>query len=126
MIGPPGETEAGSAGTQPCRGIAGPTVRRWTPARAPVDSCYRGRVTHPLRPSGLDSIPVGAFTGVPGETRNTRLWPVVRLSIEHQSHALINPVAWTATLRARMPTVASLYSRRKNPGSEPSPALRRP
>src|SRR5262249_44375982 len=34
----PGETEAGSAGTQPGRGITGPTVRRWTapgPGRTP-------------------------------------------------------------------------------------------
>src|SRR5581483_6800912 len=60
-VGKPGETEAGSAWTQPCRGRAGPTLRRWPPARAPVGSCYRVRV-FPARP--LRDAMVWASTGV--------------------------------------------------------------
>src|SRR5262249_62095001 len=50
----PGETEAGSAGTQPGRGITGPTVRRWT---AP------GPGGTPLGPAGATVLPGVLFDG---------------------------------------------------------------
>ncbi len=90
----PGETEVGSAGTQPNQGIARPTVRRWMQCRAPVGPRYRSHV-FPSRFFVNLGGTVRALTAC--AQRNTR-HHTRTTAIEHRSHASENPVARMATL----------------------------